>query len=262
MKGRSLRNREAKGQGDNTAGAPLHPRPGAEQRSSGSPPTPAHCANAGISALRDGGDHTHATSCLPPAQYVLQVPEKLCPGDHQHPSQHHHLQHPSHPKPYDALVSPQHAPRQLTRAGSTCFSLLPSFQALHTGQAHSAPLLPRLNPDCDHTYSYSLLEPPTSRGVSELKGGQDVYIEIYIDIYIYTHTFMYINIVEAELDQRSANERGQQERRLFVVCAGTADGRAAFQVHLNHKIGLCAGNFEKPERKNKNIMIIKTREDR
>lgn len=74
MKGRSLRNREAKGQGDNTAGAPLHPRPGAEQRSSGSPPTPAHCANAGISALRDGGDHTHTTSCLPPAQYVLQVP--------------------------------------------------------------------------------------------------------------------------------------------------------------------------------------------
>lgn len=37
MKGRSLRNREAKGQGDNTAGAPLHPRPGAKQRSSGSP---------------------------------------------------------------------------------------------------------------------------------------------------------------------------------------------------------------------------------
>lgn len=39
---------------------------------------------------------------------------------------------------------------------------------------------------------------------------------------------MYINIVKAELDQRSANERGQQEQCLFVVCAGTADGRAAF----------------------------------
>lgn len=47
-------------------------------------------------------------------------------------------------------------------------------------------------------------------------------------MYIHTHTFVYINIVEAELDQRSANERGQQEQCLFVVCAGTADGRAAF----------------------------------
>lgn len=89
----------------------LHSRPGPEQRSSGSPPSPAHGANAGIAALRDSRDDTHTTSCIPPVRSPGISTEKPYPEDHQHPSQHHHLQYPSHPKPDNALVSPQHAPK-------------------------------------------------------------------------------------------------------------------------------------------------------
>lgn len=105
----------------------LHSRPGPEQRSSGSPPSPAHGANAGIAALRDSRDDTHTTSCIPPVRSPVSAQKSH--------TQRTTSTHPSiticniHPIQNTTTHLYPHSmpPRLLTRAGSTCSSLPATF---------------------------------------------------------------------------------------------------------------------------------------